>query len=66
VPVAAVVRLWAPSADPRNPSGTSCGTVMIGNGWGGGVNAQTVSTGVMAKVQTWAVWVSARTLCLLS
>jgi hypothetical protein len=54
-----VVRMWAPTVDSRdNPvkATTNGATVMIGNGWGNQINAQSASTGVVVKVQAWLSW----------
>ena len=50
-----VVRLWAPSQDPRPgaAAGPSTGVIFVGDGWGGEVNSQLVAAG-MVKVQVWA------------
>jgi hypothetical protein len=48
-----VVRLWAPSTDPGNTATSNGATVMVGNGWGNEINAQSVSSGVLVRVQAW-------------
>jgi hypothetical protein len=54
------VRLWAPTLDSRDSKATSnAATVMLGNGWGNEINAQSASVGVMVKVQVWASWTPA-------
>jgi hypothetical protein len=48
-----VVRLWAPSTNPNYPTKANGATVMVGNGWGNEINSQSVSAGVLVRVQAW-------------